>query len=367
MTTTLFTPYTIRQHTIANRLWVAPMCQYSADDSGMPTAWHQVHYGQFATGGAGLIMVEATAVTPEGRITPSDLGIWDDAHITAFTPITQFLTDHGATPAIQLAHAGRKASTWPPATGNSGTIPPTQGGWETLAPSALPFGSESGVPEADQYATPRAMTEDDITSVIANFVAAATRAIAAGFQVLEVHAAHGYLLHEFLSPLTNTRTDQWGGDITNRSRLAVNIVAAIREHHPEVPLFVRISATDWVDGGYTLDDATITSQLLRDAGADLIDVSTGGNVARAPIPAAPGYQIPHAEHIARNANIAVSGVGMITDPHQADSYIREGRVDAIMVARHMMRDPHFALRAADTLGQDVHWPAQYSRAQGFPA
>ncbi|WP_029067911.1 NADH:flavin oxidoreductase/NADH oxidase [Jonesia quinghaiensis] len=367
MTSTLFDPIVFHDHTIRNRVWVAPMCQYSSEDDGLPTPWHHMHYGQFAAGGAGLVMLEATAVSPQGRITPSDLGIWSDEQAAALAPIAAFIAEHGASPAIQLAHAGRKASTYGPFSTKNGSVPVGEGGWETIGPSAVAFGSESGLPVDRQLAVPREMTSADIATVIEDFANAADRSVRAGFTVLEVHAAHGYLLHEFLSPISNQRTDQYGGSVENRSRLTVEIVEAIRARHPQVPLFVRISATDWVDGGYTLEEATVTSRLLKAAGADLIDVSTGGNVARAPIATGPGYQIPHAAHIKKEAGVQVSGVGAITDARQADGYLRDGLVDATMLARHMLRDPHFALRAADELGVTLdYWPVQYERAQGFP-
>jgi 2,4-dienoyl-CoA reductase-like NADH-dependent reductase (Old Yellow Enzyme family) len=351
----LFTPFRLRDVTTRNRVWVAPMCQYSAVD-GVPDEWHLVHLGSFARGGAGLVMTEATAVSPEGRISPADTGIWNDQQRDAWRRIVDFLHGQGATAAIQLAHAGRKASTRAPFDGR-GSVPHDEGGWQTLAPSAIAFPG---------YDEPRELTIAEIDQVVADFAAAATRALAAGFDVLEVHAAHGYLLHEFLSPLSNRREDSYGGSFDNRARLVLRVVGAIREAVPEtVPVVVRISATDWVEGGWTAEESVALAGLLKDAGADLVDVSTGGN-APADIPVEPGYQVPFAQQIREEADVPVGAVGLITEPKHAEEVVASGAADVVLLARAMLRDPHWPLRAAHELGvavgEGIDWPKQYERA-----
>jgi 2,4-dienoyl-CoA reductase-like NADH-dependent reductase (Old Yellow Enzyme family) len=351
----LFTPFRLRDVTIRNRVWVAPMCQYSAVD-GVPDEWHLVHLGSFARGGAGLVMTEATAVSPEGRISPADTGIWNDEQHDAWRRIVDFLHGQGATAAIQLAHAGRKASTRAPFEGR-GSVPHDEGGWQTLAPSAIAFPG---------YDEPRELTVAEIDQVVADFAAAATRALAAGFDVLEVHAAHGYLLHEFLSPLSNRREDSYGGSFDNRARLVLRVVGAIREAVPAtVPVIVRISATDWVEGGWTAEESVALAGLLKDAGADLVDVSTGGN-APADIPVEPGYQVPFARRIREQADVPVGAVGLITEPKHAEEVVASGAADVVLLARAMLRDPHWPLRAAHELGvpvgEGIDWPKQYERA-----
>jgi 2,4-dienoyl-CoA reductase-like NADH-dependent reductase (Old Yellow Enzyme family) len=356
-TATLFTPFTVRGVTVRNRIWVAPMCQYSAENrDGIPVDWHLVHLGSFATGGAGLVMAEATAVSPEGRITPQDLGLWNDEQATAFARITGFLHAQGATTAIQLAHAGRKASTYRPFASEHGSVPAAEGGWQTVAPSAVPYPG---------YAVPTELDLAGIDTVVDDFVAAARRAVTAGFDVLEIHAAHGYLLHEFLSPLSNTRTDAYGGDLAGRAKILLRVVREVRAAiGGDVPLFVRFSATDWAEGGWDEAQTAIVSEWAKDAGADLFDISTGGNVAGVSIPLEPGYQVPFADFVKRNAPVEVSAVGLITTPGQADEVITSGRADAVMLGRELLRDPHFALRAAADLGIDIdYWPAQYVRAR----
>ena len=350
----LFSPLTVRDTTARNRLWVSPMCQYSAGADGIPHAWHHVHLAQFASGGAGLVMTEATAVSPEGRISPEDTGIWNDAQAAAWRPIVEDIRSRGAVAAIQLAHAGRKASTWSPLTRERGTVPPEQGGWATVAPSAIAF---------EGYATPAALDEPGIEKVVTDFAAAARRALAAGFEVLEVHAAHGYLLHEFLSPLSNTRTDAYGGSQENRIRLLARVVAAVRAEAPSAALFVRLSATDWAEGGWDLAGTVAAAIASREAGADLIDVSSGGLVAHQRIPTGPGYQAGFAAHVRAEAAMPVSAVGMIDSPALAEELVARGDADAVMSGREWLRDPHYALRAAHELGADVAWPPQYERAR----
>jgi 2,4-dienoyl-CoA reductase-like NADH-dependent reductase (Old Yellow Enzyme family) len=350
----LFTPLKLREITVRNRVFVSPMCQYSSED-GMPNDWHLVHLGSRAVGGAGLVMVEATAVSPEGRISPMDSGIWSDAHADAFSRITRFVKANGAAPGIQLAHAGRKASTQIPWQGE-GAVSPEPGGWEPIAPSAIRFNPH--------YPMPREMTLDDIEMVIDQFDAAGRRAWDAGFEVVEIHAAHGYLLHEFLSPLSNQRTDAYGGSLENRMRLPLRIASALREEWPaRLPLFVRISATDWAEGGWDLPQSIEFSRKLKDLGVDLIDCSSGGLVPGATIPVKPGYQVPFSEAIRREVGIKTGAVGMIIDPQQAEQIISEGQADAVLIAREMLRDPYWPLHAAKLLGADVAWPQQYERAK----
>ncbi len=352
--TQLFDPLTIRDITFANRVFMSPMCEYSSTD-GYANDWHLVHLGSRAVGGAGLVLTEATAVLPEGRISPQDLGIWKDDHIEPLARIVRFIHQQGGVAGMQLAHAGRKASTYRPWEGN-GTIPESEGGWSNVvAPSALAF--------AHHYPKPQALSVDGIHRIISAFVAAARRACEAGFRVIEIHAAHGYLIHEFLSPLSNQRTDAYGGSFENRTRLLREIVAAVRASWPEqAPLFVRISATDWVDGGWDIQQSVELARKLNQLGVDLIDCSSGGNVAQAAIPVGPGYQTPFAERIRREANMLTGSVGMITSPVQAEHIIGTGQADAVIIAREFLRDPYWPLLAARELGQAVSWPVQYLRA-----
>jgi len=350
----LFTPLTVRGLTVRNRLWVAPMCQYSAVD-GLPNDWHHVHLAQFASGGAGLVMAEATAVLPEGRISPEDTGIWNDAQQAAWAPIVRAIRDRGAVAAIQLAHAGRKASTWSPFADDRGTVPASDGGWTPLAPSAVAY---------DGYAEPAALDTAAIDEVVDAFAAATRRSLAAGFEVVEVHAAHGYLLHEFLSPLSNHRTDEYGGSLENRARLLLRVLDAVRSEAPDVPLFVRVSATDWAEDGWDVEQTATVAGWAAERGADLVDVSSGGLVAHQRITTGPGYQVPLARDIRRGAGVPVSAVGEITTGAQAEQILATGEVDAIMAGREWLRDPHFGLRAAVELDADASvWPPQYVRAR----
>jgi len=357
-TSALFTPLSIRSTTFRNRLWVPALCQYSVErQDGVPTDWHLVHLGAFAMGGAGLVMTEATAVAPIGRISPHDTGIWNQEQVDAWSRITRFLHERGAVAGIQLAHAGRKGSThrgWAPVA--TGTVPEADGGWPTVAPSALAFG---------EYATPRALDIAEIADVVAEFVTAAERSVEAGFDLVEIHAAHGYLLHQFLSPLSNLRTDSYGGSLENRARIVLEIVRAVRAAvGDEMPLFVRFSATDYAEGGWNQDDTATVAAWAQDAGADFFDISTGGNVSGVTIPLSPGYQVPFADFVASTAGVPVNAVGLITTAHQAEEIVSSGRADAVMLGREMMRDPHFALRAAHELGVEVdYWPEAYVRAR----
>jgi len=351
----LFSPITLRDVTLRNRVWVAPMCQYSAVD-GLPDDWHLVHLGSFARGGAGLVITEATAVVAEGRISPEDVGLWNDEQQAAWTRIVAFLHDRGAAAGIQLAHAGRKASTYSGFTGERGGVADADGGWRPLGPSAAPY---AGLRE-----DPEPLDAAGIARVVTAFGDAAERALAAGFDVLEVHAAHGYLLHEFLSPLSNHRDDEYGGSFENRVRLLLEVVRELRARVPAgVPLLVRLSATDWVDGGWSADETVRLSALLREEGVDLVDTSTGGNVA-ADIPLGPGYQVPFARRIRTEAGVPTGAVGLITDPKQAEEIIAEGSADVVLLARELLRDPHWPLRAAYELGEtdEALWPVQYRRA-----
>jgi 2,4-dienoyl-CoA reductase-like NADH-dependent reductase (Old Yellow Enzyme family) len=349
----LFSPITLRDLTIRNRVWVAPMCQYSATD-GMPDDWHLVHLGSFARGGAGLVITEATAVVPEGRISPEDTGIWNDAQRDAWARIVAFLHAQGAAAGIQLAHAGRKASTYSGFTGERGGVADADGGWRPVGPSAVPF------PGLREDLEP--LDLDGIARVVTAFGDAAERAVAAGFDVLEVHAAHGYLLHEFLSPLSNHRDDEYGGSFDNRVRLVLEVVREVRTR-VTVPLVVRLSATDWTEGGWTADETVRLAVLLREEGVDLVDTSTGGNVL-ADIPVEPGYQVPFARRVRTEAGIPTGAVGLITEPKQAEEILAEGSADVVLLARELLRDPHWPLRAASELGETDHelWPVQYRRA-----
>jgi 2,4-dienoyl-CoA reductase-like NADH-dependent reductase (Old Yellow Enzyme family) len=352
--THLFDPLSIRDITFANRVFVSPMCEYSSTD-GFANDWHFVHLGSRAVGGAGLVLTEATAVLPEGRISPQDLGIWKDEHIEPLSRIVRFIHEQGSVAGMQLAHAGRKGSTYAPRAGH-GKVPESKGGWNNVvAPSALPFSAD--------YPMPRALSIDGIQDVVSAFAAAARRACEAGFRVIEVHAAHGYLIHEFLSPLSNQRTDAYGGSFENRTRILREVVAAVRDSWPEgAPLFVRISATDWIDGGWDIEQSVELARQLKELGADLIDCSSGGNVAHAEIPVGPGYQTRFAERIRREADILTGAVGMITSPVQAEHILATGQADAVIIARELLRDPYWPLRAASELGQHISWPVQYLRA-----
>ncbi|MET4160196.1 NADH:flavin oxidoreductase/NADH oxidase [Agromyces sp. PvR057] len=353
----LFTPLTIRSLTIRNRVWVPPMCQYSVTErDGVPHDWHLVHLGSLAAGGAGLVIAEATAVSPEGRISDYDTGLWNDEQAEAWSRVTRFIRSQGAAAGIQLAHAGRKASVWPEPVRKPGSQPLDEGGWTTVSASALAF---HGMRE------PVALDEAGIRRVIADFRAAARRAVDAGFDLVEVHAAHGYLVHQFLSPLSNLRRDAWGGDLEGRARLLLEIVREVRaEIGAEVPMFVRFSATDWVEGGWDEAQTATVARWCEDAGADFFDVSTGGLVAHAEIPVGPGYQAGHAQYVGEHGDVAVSAVGLITNAEQAEQIVASGAADAVMFGKAMMRDPHFALRAAHELGAgSAMWPVQYLRAR----
>ncbi|GAA4715947.1 NADH:flavin oxidoreductase/NADH oxidase [Nocardioides conyzicola] len=351
----LFSPITLRDVTVRNRVWVAPMCQYSAVD-GVPNDWHLVHLGSFARGGAGLVFTEATAVVPEGRISPEDAGLWNDEQQAAWARIAAFVRGQGATAGIQLAHAGRKASTYSGFTQERGAVADADGGWRPVAPSAEPFPRLREDPEPLDAA--------GIARVVTAFGDAAERAVAAGFEVLEIHAAHGYLLHEFLSPLSNHREDEYGGSFDNRVRLVLEVVREVRDRVATgVPVVVRLSATDWAEGGWDGDDTVRLAALLRDAGVDLVDTSTGGNVL-ADIPVGPGFQVPYARRVRTEAGIPSGAVGLITEPKQAEEVLAEGSADVVLLARELLRDPHWPLRAAYELGDEVPelWPAQYRRA-----
>jgi 2,4-dienoyl-CoA reductase-like NADH-dependent reductase (Old Yellow Enzyme family) len=351
----LLEPYTLRQLTLRNRIAVSPMCQYCCAD-GLANDWHLVHLGSRAVGGAGLIFTEAAAVTRDGRITPQDLGIWHDEQIEPLQRITRFITAQGAVAGIQLAHAGRKASTWRPWLGKHGSIPADEGGWTPWGPSKIAFDP--------QHTPPTPLEDDQIQQVIQAFVDAAKRALTAGFKVVEIHAAHGYLLHQFLSPLSNQRRDQYGGSFDNRIRLTLEVTQAVRNVWPEeLPLFVRVSATDWVEDGWNPDETVELARRLKALGVDLIDVSSGGTAANAEIPVGPGYQTRFAERVKKEAGIATGTVGMITEPAQAEHILRTGQADLILLARELLRDPYWPLHADDDLGgRQAVWPAQYQRA-----
>lgn len=354
MSSKLFEKYKLREIEFRNRIWVSPMCQYSSED-GLPTDWHFVHLGSRAVGGAGLVIQEATAVSPEGRISPSDAGIWSDAHAESYKKIAAFIKGQGAVAGIQLAHAGRKASTGEPWNGGK-KVDVKDGGWETVAPSAIAFSND--------YPMPREMTLSDIEKVTNDFVAAAKRAVEAGFEVIEIHAAHGYLFHEFLSPISNKRTDEYGGSLENRMRFPLSVAGKVRETLPEnLPVFVRISATDWTDGGWDLEQSIALCKELKNIGIDLIDVSTGGNVSDARIPVAPNYQVPFAKEIREKAGIATAAVGLITQAKQAEEILQNAQADAILMAREFLRDPYFPFTAAKELGAEIDYvPKQYGRA-----
>lgn len=352
----LFDPIVLRGLTVRNRIWVPPMCQYSAEGwDGVATPWHLVHYGGIARGGFGAVIVEATGVVPEGRISPADLGLWNEAQRDALVPIIDFVHSQGAAIGIQLAHAGRKASVWPEwGVDRKGSMALADGGWQTVAPSAIAFPG---------LAEPRALTTDEIAEIVAAFALAARRAVEAGFDFVEVHAAHGYLIHEFLSPLSNQRSDEYGGSPKNRARILFETVDAVRKEVGEdVPVLVRLSATDWTEGGITTDDTVRLVDWLKERGVDLIDVSTGGNVL-ARIPAGPGYQVRFAEEVRRRSDVPTAAVGVINDPLQAEQILASGQADVVLIGRETMRDPNFALHAAKGLQYEVDYvPPQYRRA-----
>jgi len=354
----LFEPLKLRRLTLRNRIAVSPMCMYSSED-GFANDWHLVHLGSRACGGAALVMTEATAVEPEGRISPGDLGLWKDEQIEFLKRITTFIKSQGAAPGIQLAHAGRKASTYSPhVRSQKGYIPQEQGGWKPVAPSPIPFDATATVPSE--------LSTDGIQRVVHKFVEATGRALEAGFELVEIHSAHGYLLNEFLSPLSNHRQDAYGGSFENRTRLVREIVSAIRNIWPDdKPLFLRISATDWKEpAGWTVEQSVELAKMVNGLGVDLIDCSSGGLVPDAKVPATPGYQVPFAEKIRRAAGIATGAVGLITFPDQADQIIRNGQADLVLLARQFLRDPYFPLHAAAELHVDIPWPKQYERAKG---
>jgi 2,4-dienoyl-CoA reductase-like NADH-dependent reductase (Old Yellow Enzyme family) len=349
----LFTPLAVRDVTLRNRIAVSPMCQYSSQD-GFANDWHLVHLGSRASGGAGLVIMEASAVEPRGRISPADMGIWKDEHIEFLARITRFVRGQGAAAGIQLAHAGRKASTRPPWEGG-GVVPEAEGGWQTVAPSAIPFNPEDPAPAE--------LSKTEIHRIVDAFAAAARRALKAGFQVAEIHGAHGYLMHEFLSPLSNHRTDEYGGPFANRARFGLEVVEAVRASWPaNLPLLLRISATDWAEGGWDIDEAVELARLVRPLGVDLIDCSSGGLARHQKIALAPGYQVPFAERIRREAGIPTGAVGLITSAGQADAIVRSGQADMVLLAREFLRDPYFPLHAAKALGAEIKAPVQYSRA-----
>jgi 2,4-dienoyl-CoA reductase-like NADH-dependent reductase (Old Yellow Enzyme family) len=349
----LFDPLSIRGITLPNRIVVSPMCEYSSQD-GFANDWHLVHLGSRAVGGAGLIFTEATAVTSEGRISPEDLGIWSDAHIGFLARIVRFLKSQGTVPGMQLAHAGRKGSTHKPWGGN-GAILPKDGGWVPVAPSAIAY--------SETYPMPRALTKEEISAVIDAFAEAARRALEAGFRVLEIHAAHGYLIHEFLSPLSNQRTDEYGGSFENRTRLAREIVSAIRKRMPaEFPLFIRISATDWKEGGWDVDQSVELAKQLAPLGVDLVDCSSAGLAHDQKIVAGPAFQVPFSERIRREAKIMTGAVGLIDTKEQVAEILANEKADLVFMAREFLRDPYWPLHAARELKQQMSWPAQYLRA-----
>lgn len=354
----LLSPMTLRELTFPNRAWVSPMCQYSCDplEPGVPTRWHDAHLGSLSLGGPGLIMTESTAVTPEGRISPQDTGIWNDQQALAWRRHVSFAQEFGVPIGIQLGHAGRKASTWRTWSVEQGSVPESLGGWSTVGASAIPFGD---------FETPAVLGVDGINRVVSAFVEAARRAAESGFDVVEVHAAHGYLLHQFLSPLSNNRTDDWGGSWENRTRLTRTVVKGIREVWPHSrPLFVRLSSTDWVEGGWSIDDSVALAVELKKEGADLVDCSSGGLVPDAVIPVAPGYQVEFARRIREEAGVPVAAVGRITAPEQAEEILSSGSADAIMMGRAFLRDPRWTQNAAILFGEldTVPWPSPYHTA-----
>jgi len=356
--TNLFTPISIGKVEIPNRVWMSPMCQYSCEgQDGVPTEWHLVHLGTRASGGAGLIMAEATAVTPEGRITPWCTGIWNDEQTAAWKEVVDFIESQGSVPALQLAHAGRKGSSQRPWLG-SGTVEIENGGWETVSPSDIAF---------DGYKAPRALETEEVYALIEDFLTAAKRAVSAGFKLIEIHAAHGYLIHQFLSPLSNKRDDEFGGDLENRSRFLVEILKAIRGEFPDLPILIRFSATDYAKGGWDLEQTIEVACRCRELGADLFDISSGGLVGGVKIPIGPSYQAHFAEELKTSMGESdiVSAVGQITEIQQANELVSSGKVDAVMLGRQLLRDPYWPLRAAHELGIEINWPNQYLRGK-FP-
>ncbi|MEU6882492.1 NADH:flavin oxidoreductase/NADH oxidase [Streptomyces sp. NPDC046712] len=359
MSVALFEPYTLRSLTIPNRVWMAPMCQYSAEvvgpNAGVANDWHFAHYASRATGGTGLVLVEATAVAPEGRISPADLGIWNDTQVEALRRIAAFLKEHGTVPGIQIGHAGRKAATKRPWHGR-GPVAPGDHGWQPVAPSPVEF--------ADGYPVPTELTTEQIQEIVGRFADAARRALAAGFEVVEVHGAHGYLIGEFLSPHSNRRTDAYGGSFENRTRLALEVVDAVRAVWPEeLPVFFRISATDWLaEQGWTIDETVRFATLLKEHGVDLLDVSSGGNGGPAEIPVGPGYQVPFAARVKAETGLPVAAVGLITEAEQAEKIVANGEADAVLLGRELLRDASWARRAARELGAETHAPSQYAWA-----
>ena len=345
----------LREVRLRNRIIVSPMCEYSSVD-GFANDWHVIHLGSRAVGGAGLVFTEATAVVPEGRISPQDLGLYRDEHVHMLERITRFVHEQGAVAGTQLAHAGRKASTGRPWE-NDGPVAVEDGGWRPVfAPSPLAFSPGSIVPQE--------MTHAEIREAVAAFARATERALAAGFRAIEIHGAHGYLIHSFLSPISNVRTDGYGGSFENRTRFLREVISAVRKSWPErLPLFVRISSTDWVEGGWTVDDSVELARVIHPLGVDVIDCSSGGTVPNASIPIGPGYQVPFAERIRREAEIPTAAVGLITEPNQADAIIRDGKADLVVLARQLLRDPYWPMHAAQALGVDVPWPSQYLRAK----
>lgn len=350
----LFSPLRLRSLELKNRIVVSPMCEYSAVD-GFANDWHVVHLGSRAVGGAGTVIAEATAVSPEGRITPEDLGLWSDAHVAGLERITRFISAQGCVPGIQLAHAGRKASRTSPWKGDH-PLNPEEGGWTTVSASGLPFREGEGAPEA--------LDEAGLAKVREDFTRSARYAVQAGFKVLEIHAAHGYLFHQFLSPLSNKRQDNYGGSLENRSRLLREVTSSIRAVWPsDLPLFVRLSVTDWDPSGWTPDDSVYLARQLRDLGVDLIDCSSGGILPHIRIPLGPGYQVPLAEKVRTETGIPTGAVGLITAAAQAEAILEQGQADLIFLARQLLRDPYFPLHAARELGVDLPWPVQYERAK----
>jgi len=350
----LFSPLKLREVELKNRIAVSPMCQYSSQD-GFANEWHLVHLGSRAVGGASLVMTEATSVSPDGRISIDDLGIWKDDHIEYLKKITDYILSQNAIPGTQLAHAGRKTSRTSQWKGDK-LLSISEGGWQAVAPSAIPFAEDTAIPVA--------LTLEGIEKVIHDFQSAAVRALKAGFRVIEIHAAHGYLIHEFMSPLTNKRADDFGGSFENRIRLLLEVIRAVRNVWPDkYPLFVRISSIDWRNDGWTIDDSVILASLLKDKGVDLVDCSSGGGVPGLTIPAAPGYQVPFAEQIRKRTGMLTGAVGIITTPEQAESIISSGQADIVLLAREFLRNPYFPLHAARELGVDIPWPVQYERAK----
>ncbi len=355
MASQLFSALTLKNITLKNRIVISPMCQYSAED-GFANNWHLVHLGSRASGGAGLIIQEATAVSPEARISPADLGIWKDEHIVKLKEINDFIVSQNSIPGIQLAHAGRKASVSSPWEGNK-KLDFAQGGWQTVAPSAIPY-------HDNEPFLPEALDKNGIEKVISDFKIATKRAVQAGYQVLEIHAAHGYLLHQFLSPLTNVRTDEYGGSFENRIRFTLETLEAVQAEWPsDLPLIVRISATDWAEGGWNPEESVQLAKILKEKGIDLIDVSSGGLVSHQKINIGPGYQVPFAEKVKKEANILTGAVGLITDAKQAEEILNNGQADLILFARESLRNPNLPLDFAKELNDDIHWPKQYERAK----